>query len=141
VRELQAYEAPFNRWGKPASDISTWYMDQVKNWCSKQEGVILVVEQGAALVGYACLLTNCEDDGLSGDVAHVSAYIADLAVTEALRGTGIGKALLDECERISREKGRNVLRIGVMTQNHHAKRVYERFGFEPIHMKLEKMLT
>ncbi len=141
VRELQAFEAPLNPWGKPASGISTWYIDQVKLWCSKHEGVILVAEQEADLVGYACLLARCEEDGSASDIAYTYAHVADLVVTEVSRGQGIGKALLSECERIAREKGRKSLRIGVLTQNVRAKAVYERFGFGPNHMTLEKMLA
>jgi GNAT superfamily N-acetyltransferase len=141
VRELQAFEAPMNRWAKPASEISTWYIDQVKIWCGKHEGVILVAEQGTDLLGYACLLGRCEEDGSAGDVAYVYAHVADLVVTATSRGLGIGKALLEACERIAREKGRGSLRIGVLTQNDTAKAIYERFGFKPNHMTLEKMLT
>ena len=141
VRELQAHESPFNRWGKPPAEIGAWYIEEIKRWCAKQDGVILLAEQGSTLLGYACLLTKCEEEGTGGDIKYVYALVADLVVTKSARGQGIGKALLNACEARTREKNGKVLRIGVLTQNEVAKQVYENFGFTPHHMTLDKALT
>ena len=141
VRELQSHEAPFNTWAKPPADIAAWYIQDIKGWCAKFDGSILVAERDMALVGYACLLTKCEQDGTGGDFAYLYALVADLVVTKTARGQGIGKALLAACEKIAREKERMVLRVGVLTGNVAAREVYENFGFKPHHMTLDKLFT
>jgi GNAT superfamily N-acetyltransferase len=140
VRELQTHESPFNEWGKPPEDIGAWYIAEVKRRCTKHEGTILIAAGEMTLLGYACLLSKCEEEGTDGDIAYEYAYIADLVVTRSARGQGIGKALLNACESIAREKDRKVLRIGVLTQNEGAKQVYLNFGFTPHHMTLDKLL-
>ena len=140
VRELQTHESPFNKWGKPPEEIGVWYIDELKRWCGKHEGVVLVAERETTLLGYACLLGKCEEDGTGGDIAYTYAHVADLVVTKTVRGQGIGKSLLNACEAMAREKGRTALRIGVLTQNESAKQVYLNFGFMPHHMTLDKLL-
>jgi GNAT superfamily N-acetyltransferase len=140
VRELQAFEEPMNRWGKRPEDIGAWYMTEVRKWCAKSDGTILVVEEAEKLMGYAVLLCKCEEDGADGDVAYTFALVADLAVTKAARGRGIGTALLRHCEGLARAKDVKVLRIGVMAGNANAIGVYQHFGFAAHHHTLEKML-
>lgn len=45
-------------------------------------------------------------------------------------GKGVGKALLNYCINKAREKGYNVLWLGVWEHNHHALQFYKHFGFE-----------
>ncbi len=130
-----------NRWGKPPGDIGAWYIAEVKNWCAKSEGTILVAEgAGGGLLGYACHLNKCEEEGADGDIAYVYALVDDLVVTRKARGQGIGRALLAACESMARAAERKVLRIGVLARNESALRVYLSFGFTPHHLKLEKIL-
>ena len=68
------------------------------------------------------------------------AYVGDLVVAERARGTGIGRALLAECERRAREAGVRWLRIGVIASNQRALRLYREFGFRDGHVLLEKVL-
>ncbi len=140
MRELQEHEAPINRWGKPPGDIGAWYIAEAKSWCAKSEGTILVAEGGEGLLGYACHLNKCEEEGTDGDIAYFYAFVADLVVTRQARGQGIGRALLAACENMARVAERKVLRIGVLARNESALRVYLNFGFAPHHLKLEKIL-
>ena len=57
------------QWGKPPEDIGPWYVEETKKWCAKNEGVILVAEHAKALLGYATILTKCESDGTSDEIA------------------------------------------------------------------------
>jgi diamine N-acetyltransferase len=45
-------------------------------------------------------------------------------------GKGIGKALLNHCLRVAREKRFGILWLGVWEHNHHALKFYNHFGFE-----------
>ena len=130
-----------NHWAKPPEEIGPWYIAEVKRWCAKQEGTILVAEHGTQLLGYAAVLCTCEEDGADGDFAHLYALVADLVVTESSRGQGIGRALLEACENLARAKARPVLRIGVMSGNLGALHAYQKYGFTPYHLKLEKILA
>ena len=56
-------------------------------------------------------------------------YVCDLVVDEEWRGKGIGRLLLAEAERCTREKGLKRLVIGVMAGNDGAERLYAELGF------------
>ncbi len=56
--------------------------------------------------------------------------IHDLAVLPDFRGHGIGQSLLDEVEERARQHGCCRVTLEVRTDNHRARRLYERFGFE-----------
>ncbi len=141
IRELQAFEMPMNPYLRPPAGIGTPYLDETRNWCAKSGGVMLVSEGPQGLSGYACVLTACEEEGKDSEVPYLYGLVADLVVTSNLRGQGIGTALLRECERLCRDKGRSVFRIGVMAQNHAARAAYAKFGFADRHYTLEKILT
>ena len=116
-------------------------MAEVKKWCVKHEGTILVVEGGGKLLGYATVLSHCKEDGTSDEVAHTYALIADLVVTKSASRQGIGKTLLDACEAIARKCGQNDLRIGVLAANDGARHTYRDFGFTEHHLTLKKRLS
>ena len=130
-----------NPWAKAPEEIGSWYLEEVKKWCAKQEGTMLVAEHDAQLLGYATVLCRCEEEGAGGDFAYLYALVADLIVTRPARGEGIGKALLGACENIARAKARPVLRIGVLPRNLGALQAYQNYGFTPYHLKLEKLLS
>jgi len=57
-------------------------------------------------------------------------YLEDIIVTEAWRGKGIGKMLMDELIRIAREKGFKGVNWQVLHWNEPAIRFYERYNVE-----------
>lgn len=57
-------------------------------------------------------------------------YISNLAVFEAYQNQGIGKELLKQAEDLAKSKGYQKLSLLVETYNHHAKHIYELFGFK-----------
>jgi ribosomal protein S18 acetylase RimI-like enzyme/fructosamine-3-kinase len=55
----------------------------------------------------------------------------DVYVLEKQRGKGLGKKLIEECERISKDKGYKKISVAVNpTLNHRAKFLYERLGYK-----------
>lgn len=49
----------------------------------------------------------------------------DLFVTPAARGTGLGRALIDACARLTASRGRKILEWETAPDNHTAQRVYD----------------
>ena len=57
-------------------------------------------------------------------------YLAHLGVSPALRGQGIGQALIDELVRRGLQQGRRRMVLDVAASNPRAQALYERLGFE-----------
>jgi ribosomal protein S18 acetylase RimI-like enzyme len=56
-------------------------------------------------------------------------YISDLAVDSAFEGQGVGRILLDKAEDWARAEGCHLLSLYVFSNNSHARRIYEKLGF------------
>lgn len=57
----------------------------------------------------------------------------DLIVAENHRGHGLGTALINECERLSKEKGFKMIGLSVNpTLNTQAKSLYEKLGYKSV---------
>jgi GNAT superfamily N-acetyltransferase len=139
-RSLQAHEVPLFDRMKPAEAMGSWYLDLLKKQCREGDGTILVADDGAALLGYATILANVIEDGSGDEVAYAYAYVGDLVVDDRARGHGIGRRLLDECERYAKQAGRDEMRISVLAKNGSAREVYRRFGFDDLMIDMRKLL-
>lgn len=140
IRELQAHEVAFFDRMKPVADMGHWYIDLLKKQCAEDDGVILIAEANGMAQGYATILTNVVEDGSGDEVAYAYAYVGDLVVAKAARRQGIGKLLLDECERRARLAGRDELRISVLARNGEARETYRAFGFDDLLVDMRKVL-
>jgi len=87
--------------------------------------VILLAMHGAHTVGIAVCFV-----GLSTFRARPVLNIHDLAVIPERRGQGIGHRLLQAAEREAARLGCCKITLEVQNSNLHARRIYERFGFE-----------
>ncbi|HEX4955227.1 MAG TPA: GNAT family N-acetyltransferase [Thermoanaerobaculia bacterium] len=56
-------------------------------------------------------------------------HVSVLAVAERAEGRGVGRALMAEAERWTRERGMSHLGLNVWTQNLRARRLYEDLGY------------
>ena len=56
-------------------------------------------------------------------------YISDLAVDSAFEGQGVGRILLAKAEDWARAEGCHLLSLYVFSNNSHARRIYEKLGF------------
>ena len=141
MRELQKTELPFNEHLKSPSEMSSWYIELLKKQCAEMDGVILVGEDGRHCLGTAVLFTRVEEKGEEEEMVHTYAHISELVVTETARGRGIGKALLNECERRARLAGRNELTLAVLAKNKAAHGIYRNSGYADMKISLRKKLT
>jgi GNAT superfamily N-acetyltransferase len=86
-------------------------------------GELLAARRDGALVGYACLHWR-SDTVEARDVV----CLHDLYVTEAARGTGAGRALLEAAAAIARDRGAAALVWSTVPDNATAQRLYDRTG-------------
>ena len=93
----------------------------------------------SAVGGFATILTRVPFKELD-DPPGEYAVITDLVVRETLRRRGFGVALLREAERYARAAGATELRIGALSENHAAGRLYRRVGFAPYLETLTKRM-
>ena len=56
-------------------------------------------------------------------------YLAELYVTPARRGHGLGRALMEAAMQEARTRGADTMEIGVDEPDHAARRLYESLGF------------
>lgn len=140
IRELQAGEVALYDRMKPVTGMGLWYIDLLKKNCAENEGVILIAEEHGGPLGYAVVLTRAVEEGKGDEVAYDYAYIVDLVVAEKARRRGIGRQLLDECERRARAAGRDDLRITVLAANRGPHELYRAFGFDDLLINMRKVL-
>jgi len=140
VRELQAHESAIYDRMKPVDQIGPWYVDKLKADVAKYKGMFLVADEGKKLLGYASLLTEVTSADDPDEILYSYAYVGDLAVTMSHRGRGVGRALIEECEKIARAAGQKWLRLGVLAANQSAREFYGRMGLEEKILTLEKKL-
>lgn len=141
ARELQESEAAIYALMKPPEEIGPWYVDRVLAETAEHQGVLLVAEADGAIVGYASLLAIVSSENEADEVIHTYSHVSDLVVSRSVRGLGIGQLLLRECERLAREAGQPRLRISVLAANEGAREFYDRLGFKPQLVTLEKPLA
>jgi GNAT superfamily N-acetyltransferase len=68
-------------------------------------------------------------------------HISDIIIAPEAEGLGIGRVLLEKAEEWAHSMGYRWLTLNVFTQNHHAREVYKRFGFNEDTIKYVKELT
>jgi GNAT superfamily N-acetyltransferase len=90
-------------------------------------GVILVARDGGAVVGVAWVsfTWSCEHGGQT-------AWLEELYVVPALRGRGLGRAMLLEAEARARAAGCAAVDLEVDAEHTRAARLYQREGFSPL---------
>ena len=140
ICELQAGEVELFDRMKPVADMGPWYIDLLKKKCAEDEGIILIAEEDGRALGYAVVLTRSVEDGSGDEVAYDYAYVIDLVVIRQARRRGIGRMLLDECEKRARAAGRDDMRITVLAGNQGAHALYRAFGFDDLLIDMRKVL-
>ena len=99
------------------------------------DGMALVAERDGRVVGLVGLhlLPFLERDGRW---CRVTALVVD----EALRGKGIGRELIEEAERVAREKDCRCVEVSSGPRRADAHGFYERLGYEERRRRFQKWL-
>jgi len=87
---------------------------------------VRVAEMDGAMVGYAKL----GPPHLPFEPRGEAAELRQLYVVEAMKGRGVSHALMDWVIERARDRRADHLYLSVFTENHRARRFYEKLGFE-----------
>lgn len=139
IRELQDHERRIEPRMKHTDAIIETGLDTLLAHCAEKQGAILVAETSGKVTGYVCVhakVANEDPDEIDYDYA----YVVDLAIDQAHRGKGMGSALLEAAERYAVDQGARYLRISALAGNDGAVKLYQRTGFAPRVIELEKTL-
>lgn len=140
VLELQAFEGQWYDRVRPAAEIGPWYVADLLNQCARDQGTVLIAECDGDAVGYAVIYVGLSTAGERDAVEYRYGRIGDLCVTESCRGSGIGRALIAECEARTRAAGVRWLTIRHDPANVRSERLYAALGFGAVQVVREKKL-
>jgi GNAT superfamily N-acetyltransferase len=139
-RELQTFERTIEPNRAAPELITRQYVDDLFAWCAKFAGRILIAEVEGEIAGFVSVLARIPSEDLIEQDPEF-AEVTDLIVRESHREQGIGGSLLNAAEAFAVGQGATRLRIGVLAANAAAHRLYERQGFKPSEIILEKGLS
>ena len=114
----------------PGETMADRYCRRIHERCREAAGRVYVAEDGFAVVGFVTILAREPFVELDDPPGHY-ALISDLVVLDSHRGRGIGRQLLERAEAYAKQAGATELRIGVLTNNRAARRLYLETGFQP----------
>jgi ribosomal protein S18 acetylase RimI-like enzyme len=140
IADQQDYERALHDTRKPGAEIAEPYFARLRAKVAQSHGLMLVAERDDAFAGYAASWIEHEDNVTETDDSNRFGYIADTYVIPAFRGRGIAAILIEAAERHLRITGVSRIRIRALARNTSALRAYERSGFAPYEIVLEKKL-
>jgi RimJ/RimL family protein N-acetyltransferase len=105
-----------------ARPIEYW-QERMDNGAGGEHGVTYIADAGGALIGMTALVRN--------DLAKTrhAGSIFGVYTHSDWRGTGVADALLEACVAYAAVLGLRLVRLGVVTTNASAIRLYQRCGF------------
>jgi ribosomal protein S18 acetylase RimI-like enzyme len=128
IRALNIYEAAITGDRLVTRAAAEGYYIGLVERVAKQEGRLIVAEADRRVIGMLGLIVQ-EDQVFVREDVRRHGYVCDLVVDEHWRGRGIGRLLMAEAERHTREKSLKRLVVGVMAGNDSAERLYAELGF------------
>jgi GNAT superfamily N-acetyltransferase len=130
IQILNAHEASLTGDRRRDRAAAARYYEDLQQRLAKRQGRIILAEADRAVVAAMGFCIDEDAAYLTDDVRR-HGTVTDLVVREEWRGRGVGRILLAEAERLTREAGLRRLMIGALVANEKAERTYRAFGFEP----------
>jgi diamine N-acetyltransferase len=123
------YEAYYEQ--DPSIDLASYISDSfsLENMSSELKdanSTFFIAEIDGKAVGYAKLRENVIADCVTDKNAI---ELQRIYILEKVKGKHVGKALMDKCFEVAREKGFSTLWLGVWWRNELAQKFYEKLGF------------
>jgi ribosomal protein S18 acetylase RimI-like enzyme len=113
IPQLKLSYPPLKRW-------------EIEALVSSDSSILLVVrypDELAPIAGFLTLIVYRVPTG-------IRAYIEDVVVDEAMRGKGLGEALMRHALNMAREAGANGISLTANPRREAANRLYQRLGFK-----------
>lgn len=123
--------------------VGAWELRRAQyvKWLGGENAWLIVAEPegGGAALGYALLTAH--PSGPTFDLGDLVGDLESLSVSPAVRGAGIGTALIERCREILRGRGVSYWSVTAVDSNAGVLRLYEREGFRPLARVLMARLT
>jgi ribosomal protein S18 acetylase RimI-like enzyme len=103
------------------------------------EGGQIVLEIEGRVLGYSAY-RHAKAPPFLPEAFSQGIYVENLVVCSSARGKGYGQSLLKAIESIAREAGATRIVLGVVPGNDLALKAYERAGFRPIAIEMERLV-
>lgn len=139
IMGLQHFEHRIEPNRRRDASVAGEYLDKMLRDLGERPGRVIIAEADGAPAGWAVVHEGL-DDVYVLEAERRFAYVAELYLVEAARGSGAGRLLLEACEAWARERGLSVMQIGVLPGNERAKAVYAAAGFALYTTQLRKYL-
>lgn len=113
------------------SDEDYWrhYRSRFAEWHADGSGFTFVARAGEAVLGFVFCV---EREGLAAyETSERIGYVEEIAVVEAARDTGVGRALMEAARDRFRARGYSHYELSTVPGNDAARAFYTRLGLEP----------
>lgn len=104
-------------------------LEQTSMELADEKSIFLIAELDGATAGYAKLVTDHTETGVSG---QRPIELNRLYSHQEFVGKGVGQSLIDACFEHARANGHDVMWLGVWEYNPRALRFYEKNGFRVV---------
>jgi GNAT superfamily N-acetyltransferase len=113
-----------------------FFRERLEIFGNKPDELVLVAEQAGSVVGILAFraFLYFHEPGKQG-------RIIALVVSESVRGGGVGRALVAECEKFALECGCKRMEVTTGTQREKAHRFYESMGYQETSKRYLKPLV
>ena len=100
--------------------------DKLYELASKYEknGIFILAKEHGNITGYAAIYCNDKDGR--------TAFLSTIVIRKAYQGKGIGRSLIEEAVKYSKQSEMKKLRLQVSAKNEKAIRFYKKIGFSII---------
>ena len=125
LQGLQAHPEAFGTdYATSAARPIEYWRERMHSGAGGEQGITYVADAAGELIGMTALVRN--------DLAKTrhSGSIFGVYTRPDWRGIGVADALLEACVAYARELGLRLVRLGVVTTNAGAIRLYQRCGFK-----------
>lgn len=140
VAALQDFERTLEPGLPPGSHIARRYVEAMLQRCAAYQGRVFVAVREGDIAGFTCVLARIPEIA-PDEYTRPHASVGELYVMPELRGSGVGRRLLELAEAHARERGAERLRVQVLAGNGGARQLYAGFGFRERLVELEKTLN
>ncbi|HSP26671.1 MAG TPA: GNAT family N-acetyltransferase [Saliniramus sp.] len=139
IHALNLYEAELSADRRTDFPAAEECYAAIRARIARDGGALVVACEDEAILGVLSLAFAIDEPFVQADLREYG-VVTDLVVSQSHRNRGIGRMLLAEAERRTKERGLARLMIGVLSTNRAALASYEKSGFEPHMVTLSKAL-